>query len=67
MPKQIDRLIINGPFEEPKSHWLYTAETQSFEEKEGRRQSGYWRATARTTKNSDNPGEFVPTSVPAPF
>ncbi len=57
--KVIDQLIINNPYEEPKAHWLYIRESQSFERKPGRRKSGYWRASARTSRNYDDPGEFV--------
>ena len=57
--KNIDQLIINNPYEEPRSHWLYIMESQSFERKPGRRKSGYWRASARTSRNYDDPGEFV--------
>ncbi|MFA5857990.1 MAG: DEAD/DEAH box helicase family protein [Elusimicrobiota bacterium] len=57
--KTIDRLIINSPFEEPKKHWLYIRESQEFELKAGRRQSGYWRASLRSATNFDDPGEFV--------
>ncbi len=57
--KVIDQLIINNPYEEPRSHWLYIRESQSFERKDGRRKSGYWRAQLRTSRNYDDPGEFV--------
>ena len=33
--KIIDQLIINNPYEEPESHWLYIRESQSFERKSG--------------------------------
>ena len=56
--KGIDKLIITSPYEEPKEHWLYIRETQAFERKPGRRQSGYWQATTRTVNNFDDPGEF---------
>ncbi len=59
MPKNIDKLIINKPYEEPQEHWLYIRETQDFELKSGRRKSGYWRATTRNITNFDDPGEFV--------
>ncbi len=60
MPKNtIDQLIINSPYEEPQEHWLYVRETQEFERKAGRRRAGYWRASARTVTNFDDPGEFV--------
>ena len=57
--KAIDQLIINSPYEEPGEHWLYIRESQEFERKPGRRKSGYWRATERTARNIDDPGEFV--------
>ncbi|HOW59345.1 MAG TPA: DEAD/DEAH box helicase family protein [Candidatus Omnitrophota bacterium] len=56
--KGIDQLIICSPYEEPKEHWHYIRETQSFERHAGRRESGYWRATVRTARNFDDPGEF---------
>jgi len=55
----IDQLIINNPYKEPKEHWLYLRETQSFERKPGRRKSGYWRATARVRQDGEDPGEFI--------
>jgi type III restriction enzyme len=57
--KVIDTLIINNPYEEPKQYWKYLRETQEFERVEGRRSSGYWKATQRTAQNTDDPGEFV--------
>lgn len=59
MSKVIDQLIINSPYEEPKKYWTYIRENQEFILKDGRRKSGYWKATARTTSGSDDPGEFV--------
>lgn len=58
--KGIDQLIINSPYEEPKEHWLYIRETQEFEKRPDRRESGYLRATARAQYGHDDPGEFVP-------
>jgi len=58
--KGIDKLIISNPYEEPKEHWLYIRESQEFELRAGRRMSGYWRATARTSQGIDDPGEFIP-------
>lgn len=60
MPKTIDTLIINSPYEEPTRHWKYIPETREFELVEGRRPSGYWRASGRHAKNYEDPGEFVP-------
>lgn len=59
MSKAIDKLIISSPYEEPKKHWVYLRETQEFELREGRRESGYWKATTRTSANYDDPGEFI--------
>lgn len=59
MTKEIDQLIINGPYEEPQEHWLYIRESQSFERRSGRRKAGYWKATTRTSQGYDDPGEFV--------
>jgi len=57
--KGIDQLIINSPYEEPKEYWLYDRETQEFERKVGRRKSGYWRSSVRSSQSYDDPGEFV--------
>ena len=43
--KQIDKLIINSPYEEPKYYWHYDREHRSFEKCEGRRPAGYVVAT----------------------
>lgn len=59
MSKIIDKLIINSPYEVPQKHWAYLRESQEFELREGRRKSGYWKATSRTLANNDDPGEFV--------
>jgi type III restriction enzyme len=59
MAKMIDSLIINTPFEEPKEYWRYIRETQEFERLPDRREAGYWRASRRTYKTADDPGEFV--------
>lgn len=59
MSKVIDKLVINRPYEEPKKYWAYVRESQEFELREGRRKSGYWRASSKTATNYDDPGEFV--------
>src|SRR3989344_424144 len=59
MSKVIDKLIINNPYEEPQKYWAYVRESQEFELRDGRRKSGYWRASSRTLANYDDPGEFV--------
>ena len=56
---RIDQLIINSPYEEPKHHWLYVRESQTFVQRPGRRKSGYWRATTHARLGSDDQGEFV--------
>jgi len=57
--KQIDKLIINSPYEEPKYHWHYDRETRSFEKRKGRRPAGYIIATPES-EGFDDPGIFRP-------
>jgi len=57
--KQIDKLIINSPYQEPKYYWHYDREHRRFEKREGRRPAGYVVAT-RGSKSFDDPGIFVP-------
>ena len=38
--KQIDKLIINPPYEQPKYYWHYDREHRSFEKRKGRRPAG---------------------------
>ena len=57
--ERIHQLIINSPYEEPKYHWLYVRESQTFVQRPGRRKSGYWRANHRAKLGSDDQGEFV--------
>lgn len=59
MSKSIDQLIINSPYGEPTHHWVYVRETQNFELVDGRRKSGYFRASQRARAGTDDPGEFV--------
>ena len=57
--ERIHQLIINSPYGEPKHHWLYVRESQTFVQRPGRRKSGYWRANHRAKLGSDDQGEFV--------
>lgn len=59
MSKGIDSLVISSPYEEPTEYWAYIQETQEFERRAGRRPAGYWRATARARRNTNDPGEFI--------
>jgi len=56
---QIDRLIINSPYYEPKYYWEYDRESRSFITKDGRRPAGYIVATPGS-KAFDDPGIFKP-------
>ncbi|MCW5205512.1 DEAD/DEAH box helicase family protein [Desulfobulbus sp. F5] len=56
--QQIDKLIINSPYEEPQQYWLYIRERREFEKREGRRPAGYVVATPGSS-SSDDPGKFV--------
>lgn len=58
MPKIIDQLILNSPYEEPSRYWSYQRESREFILKEGRRPAGYIRAS-ESAKSFDDPGEFI--------
>lgn len=58
MAKNIDKLIINSPHEEPQKHWFYERENRNFYIKEGRRPAGYVKATPNS-KAFDDLGIFV--------
>lgn len=57
--KQIDKLIINSPYEEPRYYWYYDRSTLTFEKREGRRPAGYVVASEHS-RSFDDPGSFVP-------
>ena len=54
----IDRLIINGPYEEPKEYWRYNPLSRGFSREPGRRPAGYLKASRRS-KTADDPGIHV--------
>lgn len=56
--EEIDHLIINSPYEEPKEHWLYQLETKGFERKPGRRKAGYLTTTPGYKGRAEDPGVF---------
>lgn len=58
MSGKIEKLIINGPYQEPKEHWSYERETRNFLKKPGRRPAGYVMATPNS-KTFDDPGVFI--------
>lgn len=58
MPAVIDKLIVNSAFEEPKQHWLFSLEEDSFVLKEGRRPAGYFIAEQGSNQYNDV-GRFV--------
>jgi type III restriction enzyme len=57
MAASIDQLIINGPYDEPVSHWRYERESRTFSQVVGRRPAGYVVATPGS-KSFDDPGMF---------
>ncbi len=59
MPKGIDKLIINSPYDKPTQHWKYNRDKLSFELIEGRREAGYIIATP-DSQSFDDPGIFRP-------
>ena len=52
MPSTIDQLIINGPYDEPLSHWRYERESRTFTQVDGRRPAGYVAATPGACRSS---------------
>lgn len=58
MAKNIDKLIINRPYEEPQHYWFYDRENRDFHIRDGRRPAGYVMATPNS-KAFDDPGIFV--------
>jgi type III restriction enzyme len=56
---QIDKLIINSPYEEPQKYWEYLRDTRQFVLPEGRRPAGYVVAS-ESSKAFDDPGIFIP-------
>jgi len=55
---QIDQLIINSPYEEPREHWCYDRKDRMFNRVEGRRPAGYLIALPES-QGFDDPGQFV--------
>jgi hypothetical protein len=62
MNSGLTHLIINSPYEEPKRHWLYHRETQTFSLQPGRRPAGYIIAS-ESSRAFDDPGRFVPIEI----
>ena len=58
MTAKIDRLILNSPYREPHSHWVYEHETKKFRIVEGRRRAGYFVAKPGAKKYDDE-GRFI--------
>jgi len=58
MSGQIDHLIKNSPFDEPRVYWHYEPQTKGFTLLEGRRPAGYIIAS-ESSKAFDDPGRFV--------
>jgi type III restriction enzyme len=56
--KNIDKLIINSPYEEPRQYWEYLRDTREFVLREGRRPAGYIVAS-ESSKAFDDPGTFI--------
>ena len=56
--KNIDKLIINSPYEEPKEYWSYDRATRTFSRVQGIRPAGYVMATPNS-RSFDDPGVFI--------
>ena len=50
---KIRQLILNSPYEEPTKYWQYDRDTRRFDERNGRRPSGYRIATPGSTDPND--------------
>src|SRR5260370_4719930 len=61
--KNIDQLIINPPYEEPREYWKRDSESKLFSRVPGRRPAGYIRAT-ESSKAIDDPGIFIELPLP---
>ena len=59
MPSGLTHLIVNSPYDQPKHHWHYHRETQTFSLRDGRRPAGYVIAS-ESSKAFDDPGRFIP-------
>lgn len=57
--KQIDKLILCSPYNEPHVHWDRDTQTQEFFQAEGRRPAGYTVASPNSKKGA-MVGEFIP-------
>lgn len=58
METAIEHLIINSAYEEPKYHWKYDPETQTFTQETGRRRAGYTIASNKI-QSADDLGKFI--------
>lgn len=54
-----DRLIVNGPYDEPAQHWEYDPSSRTWSLPDGRRPAGYVEATPGSHDPND-PGVFRP-------
>lgn len=57
--KGLTHLIVNSPYDEPRHHWHYHRETQTFSLEDGRRPAGYVIAS-ESSRGFDDPGRFIP-------
>lgn len=55
--KEIDKLIVNSPYEKPQKHWSYNNATKDFSLKPGQRLAGYTLASSEY-KGTNDPGVF---------
>ena len=55
---EIDQLILNSPFVEPKLYWDYNFKAKKFEKKDGRRRAGYLVASEHS-QSIDDAGHFI--------
>ena len=58
MPKTIDQLIFNSPYEEPREHWRYHCETRLFTREPERRSQRFFVAPASLPAFSESAGNY---------
>jgi len=56
---QIDRLIINSPYEEPRRYWRYNREHRTFTLVDSERRPAGYVVASESFRSFDDPGVFV--------
>jgi type III restriction enzyme len=57
--RNIDRLIINSPYDEPQRYWRYNRERRTFTLVEGERRPAGYVIASESSASFDDPGVFA--------